>query len=275
MIGKRKTWIKVKRGILEPKHIEKLGAAWYLYFYVLDNADWETGCIPEWKDDYAAQDLEKPLGMIREHRKHLADEGYITCIKKRYCQQIIIHNWTDPRRYDGVEQNPKQQSAEKPEVCDDESEDISEVYDDTLNNQSSGESSSQSTCQSSSQTILNPSVNRASFIKPHNHISTESQLTTTTAERNLFDVYEQEIGTLTAFIAEDLKDLSATYTDGWIIDAIRVASRANARNLGYVTAILKRWKTEGKDAGKRKTRAEPAGTSGNDAILEEVINGKF
>jgi hypothetical protein len=43
----RKTWIKVKRGILEPKHIEKLGVAWYLYFYILDNADWDTGTIPE------------------------------------------------------------------------------------------------------------------------------------------------------------------------------------------------------------------------------------
>jgi hypothetical protein len=61
-----------------------------------------------------------------------------------------------------------------------------------------------------------------------------------------------------------------------VIDALKVASAKQARNLPYVEAILKRWKTEGKDAGKRKTpERAPAGTSGNDAILEEVMNGKF
>ena len=105
---------------------------------------------------------------------------------------------------------------------------------------------------------------------------TDTELTTTTAPaQNVFTVYQNEIGNITPFIAEKLKADIDDFTESWVIDAIKVASAKQARNLPYVEAILKRWKTEGKDAGKRKTRAEPAGTSGNDAILEEVMNGKF
>jgi hypothetical protein len=96
----RKTWIKVKRGILDPKHIVGLGQAWYLYFYILDQADWDTGMIPEWKDEYAAEDLNKQVGTIREHRKYLEGK-YISCKKNQHSQTITIFNWTDPRRYDG------------------------------------------------------------------------------------------------------------------------------------------------------------------------------
>lgn len=59
----KKTWIKIKRGILEPKHIERLGAAWYLYFYILDQTEWESGTILDWKDKYVADDLCKPLAV--------------------------------------------------------------------------------------------------------------------------------------------------------------------------------------------------------------------
>ena len=75
----KKTWIKVKRGLLEPKHINQLGSAWYLYFYILDQAEWETGTISNWKDKYAADELNKPINLIREHRKHLQEMKYIKC----------------------------------------------------------------------------------------------------------------------------------------------------------------------------------------------------
>jgi len=106
---------------------------------------------------------------------------------------------------------------------------------------------------------------------------TDTELTTTTAQsQNVFTVYQNEIGVITSHIAEKLKADIDDFTESWVIDAIKVASAKQARNLPYVEAILKRWKTEGKDAGKRKTpERAPAGTSGNDAILEEVMNGKF
>jgi len=116
----KKTWIKVKRGILEPRHIDKLGAAWYLYFYMLDNADWDTGSIKEWKDQYAADDLCKPLGLIREHRKKLESEKYISRQQNRHSQTIIIKNWTNPRMYDGTILNEEDEGYEFSQPCEGE-----------------------------------------------------------------------------------------------------------------------------------------------------------
>ena len=119
----KKTWIKVKRGLLEPKHINQLGSAWYLYFYILDQAEWETGTISNWKDKYAADELNKPINLIREHRKHLQEMKYIKCDQGLHKQIITIHNWIDPRRYDGVVQNPENQGIEISEPCQQEEAD--------------------------------------------------------------------------------------------------------------------------------------------------------
>jgi len=152
----KKTWIKVKRGLLEPKHIEQLGQAWYLYFYILDNADWETGTIKEWKDKYAADELGKPLGMIREHRK-LLEENYIESIKNRYSQTIVIRNWTNPRMYDGSILN---EDTGKPELSD------------NAENEGKGQSLTQSEPKSKGQSLTqsfsNPSENLHSS---YSHIS--------------------------------------------------------------------------------------------------------
>ena len=40
-----KTWIKLKRGILEKKHRDELGIRIWLYLYMLDIVDWDTGII--------------------------------------------------------------------------------------------------------------------------------------------------------------------------------------------------------------------------------------
>lgn len=78
---------------------------------------------------------------------------------------------------------------------------------------------------------------------------TDTELTTAGA---VFSAYEREIGVLTPHIAERLKDASELYTDGWLIDAIKIASEKQVRNMKYIEAILARWHTEGKDNGTRK-----------------------
>lgn len=104
----RKTFIKVRRGILDAQHTEKLGAAWYLFFYMLDQADWETGIISGWKDQFAADDLQKPLSQIRFHRQHLEKEKYIICTKRQHDQIITINRWKDPRKDTFEEPESKQ-----------------------------------------------------------------------------------------------------------------------------------------------------------------------
>lgn len=67
----------------------------------------------------------------------------------------------------------------------------------------------------------------------------------------VFTAYEHEIGVITPHIAERIKDACELYPESWLIDAFKIASEKNARNMKYVDAILQRWKAEGKDNGKR------------------------
>lgn len=69
---------------------------------------------------------------------------------------------------------------------------------------------------------------------------------------NIFTLYEQNIGLLTPLIVEELKEAEREYPSEWIAEAIRLAVEHNKRSWRYARAILERWKTEGRDTGKRK-----------------------
>ncbi len=69
---------------------------------------------------------------------------------------------------------------------------------------------------------------------------------------NIFTLYEQHIGLLTPLIAEDLKEAEKIYPASWIEDAFREAVRLNRRNWKYISKILERWASEGKDYGRAR-----------------------
>lgn len=102
----KKTWIKIKRGLLDPKHRDKLGIRIWLYLYILDQTDWETGKIFEWRDKDAAFALQMPWRTLQQQRQQLAEDGYISSEMKGNKQVITIHNWTSPREYSGDIYNP-------------------------------------------------------------------------------------------------------------------------------------------------------------------------
>lgn len=56
---------------------------------------------------------------------------------------------------------------------------------------------------------------------------------------NIYTLYEENIGPLTALIAEELREAEATYAPEWIEEAFREAVRMNKRNWKYVHAILR------------------------------------
>lgn len=66
---------------------------------------------------------------------------------------------------------------------------------------------------------------------------------------NIFVLYERNIGVMTPFIAEQLRDAEQTYPAGWIEDAFQRAAEQNVRKWAYVRGILKRWASEGRDDG--------------------------
>lgn len=69
---------------------------------------------------------------------------------------------------------------------------------------------------------------------------------------NVFILYEQNVGLLTPLLAEQLRDMEKSYPPDWIDEAFTIAVAANKRSLRYITAILKRWETEGKDDGRHE-----------------------
>ena len=71
----------------------------------------------------------------------------------------------------------------------------------------------------------------------------ESAANSDTAE--IFKAYESEIGMLTSFVRDDVLDAVELYPKDWIIEAIKVAAKNNARKWSYVEAVLKSWKVNG------------------------------
>ncbi len=96
----RKTFVKVKRGILSPEHVNKIGEAIWLYLYILDRADWETGKIYDWRDQQAADELGIYIGTIRNQRKKLTGK-YIDFVGHGRWSELTIRKWADPRSKTG------------------------------------------------------------------------------------------------------------------------------------------------------------------------------
>jgi len=63
---------------------------------------------------------------------------------------------------------------------------------------------------------------------------------------NIFVLYEQNIGLLSPLIADQLKDAADQYPAEWIEAAFREAVQHNTRKWSYISAILRRWETEGR-----------------------------
>jgi DnaD/phage-associated family protein len=65
---------------------------------------------------------------------------------------------------------------------------------------------------------------------------------------NIFVLYEQNIGLLTPMIASQLEDAADHYPADWIEAAFSEAVQRNKRNWKYISAILRNWETEGRQA---------------------------
>lgn len=63
---------------------------------------------------------------------------------------------------------------------------------------------------------------------------------------NIFVLYEQNIGTLTPMIADELRDAEKNYPPRWIEEAIKIAVENNVRRWRYIVSILERWRQEGR-----------------------------
>ena len=67
-----------------------------------------------------------------------------------------------------------------------------------------------------------------------------------TQRPNIFVLYEQNIGTLTPMMAEELMEAEKSFPAEWIEDAFREAVKSNVRKWRYVQSILETWADEGR-----------------------------
>ena len=72
---------------------------------------------------------------------------------------------------------------------------------------------------------------------------------------NIFAQYEDNIGTISPMLAEELKEAEAEYSGSWIDEAFKIAVTQNKRNWSYISAILRRWAAEGRDGGRENGKS--------------------
>ena len=77
------------------------------------------------------------------------------------------------------------------------------------------------------------------------------------ATPGIFALYESLVGTLGPGIADDLTEAERLYPAEWIAEAFREAAAQNVRSWRYISRILERWASEGRDHAK--TERDPAG----------------
>jgi DNA replication protein len=87
--------------------------------------------------------------------------------------------------------------------------------------------------------------------------------------KNIYSLYEQNIGMLTPIIAEQLKLAEKTYPADWIQDAFHEAVDLNKRNWRYIQRILENWATEGKSDGTNRRNIK------KDKDPDRFIKGKY
>ena len=62
----------------------------------------------------------------------------------------------------------------------------------------------------------------------------------------IYALYEENIGTISPLLAEELRAAESEYPPIWIEDAFREAVGRNRRNWRYIARILERWRDEGR-----------------------------
>jgi DnaD/phage-associated family protein len=101
-----------------------------------------------------------------------------------------------------------------------------------------------------------------------NEVSTKTIPKLTTQRLNIFVLYEQNIGLITPLIAEELKEAAKLYPTQWIEEAFKEAVTMNKRSWKYISRILERWASEGKDSGEHRQDIKKGGP-------DKYIKGKY
>jgi len=208
----KKNWIYIKRGLSEdPKHRAQMGECIWLFLHIIDRADFETGIAYDWKDAQEAAEMSMSLPTLRHQRRKLEELGYITAKKGMHKQDLIIHNWTNPRDYSGKKRN------EKPAYIE-------------------------------SDNPLSPESDNQSYNQSDNH--PDSQVNTPTSNSESSSSSRDEVASVLTKHGNKLVSGSNEIIDEWLkyhtLERIeQAASKYAGKNVNYLDTVLIEWQVKG------------------------------
>ena len=85
---------------------------------------------------------------------------------------------------------------------------------------------------------------------PGDHLDANVDVTSSPARlhaSSIYDLYENNIGTIGPLMAEQLAEAEERYPPQWVEEAFKLAAYENKRSWRYIAAILRRWASEGRD----------------------------
>lgn len=79
-------------------------------------------------------------------------------------------------------------------------------------------------------------------------------------EKDIFTLYEENIGLLSPIIIEELKNAEKRFPKKWVEEAFKEAVSLNKRNWKYIHRILENWLDEGKKDGayRKDSKEDPS-----------------
>lgn len=247
----KKQWISIKCGLSrDPKHRRAMANSIWLFMHMLDLADWDTGIIPDWRDEAEAEEMGMELRTLREQRRELDQLGYITCKQKQRGQSIVIHNWTNPREYTGEIYN-KKQGDNKASPTNDENQGYTQGY-------------------------VQGSINNGTpTYSPNTKESIKTDERFAEISRSLALLSG---GILNSTSADLITIWLEKHTNEWILKAIDLAKAKKAKSANYVDSILIGWEANGYPKSraekvqdvKREVSKKPTQASSNLDIIRKV-----
>lgn len=250
-----------KLGITIPAAIGHLHMLWW---WAIDYA--QDGDLSNFEPDDIADALDWPND-ADQLINALIDSGFIDRIGDEK-GALVVHDWFD---YAGRLVDKRVQNRERKRKSRANKSENTDGHAD-VTDQSRGQSDENN--DGHGATEQNSTVPNQT--EPNKTTTTTPAANSVEIVSNSFKLFENEgFGTLSSIIADKIGSLIDDYGDRWVCEAMRAAVVAGKRNLGYVNAILQRYKSSGVDdpwnipapsQQQQQRRGVPQGRSGKGSI---------
>jgi len=224
-----RTWIKIHSGLTnDPTHRERMGIRVWLFMWLVDHAEWDTGVVYNYTDKWAGEEMQVSSRTIERQRQDLEGQDYIFCHAGFQCQHIRIMRWRNPKLV-----NPYQINVPGlPDTC------------------------AELRTHGTQSCVPIPTANCVPLHIDHNISESITQSVVVDGSgwewvyQMYLDVFKEAVN---SGEHDALRNLAQAYTQADVKEAMAITQSANsrrriARKVFYMRGILQDWAKNGKDA---------------------------